>query len=143
VRIGAFELSEPVPELNEPLALAVLRPWIDVNNVGTLVLSELEGRFEAEELARVVPVVAALAAHARVSIDTRKAAVAEAAVAAGATLVNDVSATLWPVAAAFGTVLVFWAIVTSYLVLVIGLGLLVFSAVGWINEIRREGTPHD
>jgi len=51
--------------------------------------------------------------------------------------------TLWPVAAAFGTVLVFWAIVTSYLVLVIGLGLLVFSAVGWINEIRREGTPHD
>jgi len=53
VRIGAFELSEPVPELNEPYALAVLRPWIDVNNVGTLVLSELEGRFEAEELARL------------------------------------------------------------------------------------------
>jgi len=55
---------------------------------------------EAVELARVLPVVAALAPHTRVSIDTRKAAVAEAAVAAGATLVNDVSATLWPVAAA-------------------------------------------
>ncbi|HUJ68371.1 MAG TPA: PAC2 family protein [Syntrophorhabdales bacterium] len=53
MRIGAFELSEPVPELNEPHALAILRPWIDVNNVGTLVLSELEARFEAEELARL------------------------------------------------------------------------------------------
>src|SRR5438093_11848211 len=45
-----------------------------------------------EELRRVVPVVEALAPHVRVSVDTRKAAVAEAAVAAGTTLVNDVSA---------------------------------------------------
>jgi dihydropteroate synthase len=52
------------------------------------------------ERARVVPVVAALAPHVRVSIDTRKATVADAAIEAGATLVNDVSATLWPVAAA-------------------------------------------
>ncbi len=52
---------------------------------------------EAEERARVVDVVAALAPHVRVSIDTRKAPVAEAAVEAGATLVNDVSASLWPV----------------------------------------------
>ena len=57
---------------------------------------------EAEERRRVIPVVAALAPHARVSIDTRKAAVAEAAIEAGATLVNDVSASLWPVAAAAG-----------------------------------------
>jgi dihydropteroate synthase len=54
---------------------------------------------EAEELARVIPVVEALAPHVRVSIDTAKAAVAEAAVAAGATVLNDISATLWPVAA--------------------------------------------
>jgi len=57
---------------------------------------------EALELERVVPVVAALAPHTRVSVDTRKAAVAEAAVGAGATLVNDVSAALWPVAAGAG-----------------------------------------
>lgn len=57
---------------------------------------------EAEELRRVVPVVEALAAQGRVSIDTRKRAVAEAAVAAGATLVNDVSASLWDVAAHTG-----------------------------------------
>jgi dihydropteroate synthase len=57
---------------------------------------------EREELRRVVPVVAALAPHVRVSIDTTKRAVAEAAVAAGATLVNDISASLWPVAAECG-----------------------------------------
>lgn len=57
---------------------------------------------EAEEAARVVDVVAALAPHVRVSIDTRKPAVARAAVGAGATLVNDVSASLWPVAAECG-----------------------------------------
>lgn len=56
----------------------------------------------AEELRRVLPVVEALAEHARVSIDTRKAEVARAAVAAGATLVNDISASLWEVAAETG-----------------------------------------
>jgi dihydropteroate synthase len=56
-----------------------------------------------EELARVVPVVEALAAvGARVSVDTTKAAVARAAVAAGATLLNDISASLWAVAAETG-----------------------------------------
>ncbi|MBI5886704.1 MAG: dihydropteroate synthase [Deltaproteobacteria bacterium] len=46
-----------------------------------------------EELRRVVPVVAALAANGvTVSIDTMKAAVAKAALEAGAEIVNDVSA---------------------------------------------------
>jgi dihydropteroate synthase len=57
---------------------------------------------EHDERRRVVPVIEALAPRVRVSVDTRKAAVAEAAVAAGATLINDVSASLWPVAAAAG-----------------------------------------
>ncbi len=47
---------------------------------------------EAEELRRVEPVVAALAGVATVSIDTSKAAVAEAALDAGASIVNDVTA---------------------------------------------------
>ena len=55
-----------------------------------------------EELGRVIPVVEALASHGRVSIDTRKPAVAEAAVAAGATLINDISASLATVAARTG-----------------------------------------
>jgi dihydropteroate synthase len=47
---------------------------------------------EAEELRRVVPVIEALAGQATVSIDTSKAAVAEAAIEAGAEIVNDVTA---------------------------------------------------
>ncbi|MDA8358625.1 MAG: dihydropteroate synthase [Actinomycetota bacterium] len=58
---------------------------------------------EDEELRRVVPVVEALAARGPVSIDTTKPAVARAAAGAGATLINDVSGTLWPVAAELGT----------------------------------------
>jgi dihydropteroate synthase len=45
-----------------------------------------------EERARVEPVVAGLAGTATVSIDTSKAAVAEAALNAGASIVNDVTA---------------------------------------------------
>jgi len=45
-----------------------------------------------EELARVEPVVAGLVAEATVSIDSSKAAVAEAALDAGASIVNDVTA---------------------------------------------------
>ncbi|OHV40048.1 dihydropteroate synthase [Pseudofrankia sp. EUN1h] len=51
----------------------------------------------AEECRRVLPVIAALAAAgAAVSVDTTRAAVAEAALAAGAVLVNDVSAAAEP-----------------------------------------------
>src|SRR4051812_21657233 len=45
-----------------------------------------------EEIARTAPVVAQLSALAQVSIDTTKVAVARAALEAGATFVNDVSA---------------------------------------------------
>lgn len=52
--------------------------------------------WEGDEIARVVPVVERLARSGTpVSIDTRKAAVMEAALAAGAHIVNDVSALLW------------------------------------------------
>ena len=71
---------------------------------------------EAEELRRVVPVVEALAGEVRVSVDTVKPAVARAAVAAGATLINDISAELWPVAADLG--------------------------VGWV-ALHMQGTPAD
>lgn len=53
MRIGAFELNEPIPELKDPYVFATLRPWIDVNNVGSLVLNGLETQFEAKELARL------------------------------------------------------------------------------------------
>lgn len=52
----------------------------------------------AEEIARTAPVIAGLRAagvRAPISIDTRKAAVARAALDAGADIVNDVSALTW------------------------------------------------
>jgi dihydropteroate synthase len=55
-----------------------------------------------DEQRRVVPVVAELARRGRVSIDTRHASSAAAAVDAGASLINDVSASLHEVAAANG-----------------------------------------
>jgi dihydropteroate synthase len=45
----------------------------------------------AEEIARVEPVVAALAGEVTISVDTYKPEVAEAAIAAGASIINDVS----------------------------------------------------
>jgi dihydropteroate synthase len=56
-----------------------------------------------EELARVIPVIAALAGAVRISVDTVKPAVAVAAVEAGATLLNDISASLWEVAFGAGS----------------------------------------
>jgi len=66
------------------------------------------------ERARVVPVLRGLAGRVRLSIDTTKPAVAAAAIDAGATLINDVSASLWPVAAEAG--------------------------VGWV-AMHRQGSP--
>ena len=52
--------------------------------------------WEGDEIARIVPVIERLAtAGTLVSVDTRKAAVMDAALTAGAAIVNDVSALLW------------------------------------------------
>lgn len=60
-----------------------------------------------EEQRRVLPVVEALGSDralqgTRISIDTRNASTARAAVALGATVINDVSASLWTIAAELG-----------------------------------------
>ena len=51
---GHFSLEEPLPELKDPHVLAVLRPWIDVGNVGTLSLDRIERHLRAKELGRLV-----------------------------------------------------------------------------------------
>jgi len=64
---------------------------------------------ESEELRRVLPVIEKLSSRIKVpiSIDTQKPAVAQAALQAGASLVNDIAAnreddTMWPVVAEAG-----------------------------------------
>ena len=53
MRIGPFEMMEPLPELEEPHALVMLRPWVDVGSVGTIVLSRLERHLDAVEIGKV------------------------------------------------------------------------------------------
>ena len=54
MKLGAFELDEPVPELRDPHVLTMLRPWIDVGSIGTLVLTWLETHFHAQSLGKLV-----------------------------------------------------------------------------------------
>jgi hypothetical protein len=54
MRLGDFEIPEPVPQLREPHILAVLRPWIDVGNVGSLSLGRVERHLRATEMGRLV-----------------------------------------------------------------------------------------
>ena len=53
MRIGAFELNEPVPELRDPHVFAMVRPWVDVGSVGTLTLNRLERFMGSKELGRL------------------------------------------------------------------------------------------
>jgi predicted ATP-grasp superfamily ATP-dependent carboligase len=47
MRIGAFELREPLADVHEPHVLTTLRPWIDVGSVGTLTFALLEDHLQA------------------------------------------------------------------------------------------------
>jgi hypothetical protein len=47
-------------------------------------------------------------------------------------------ATYFPAAMAFGLTFVLWGIVTSPVVLVVGLLVVVVSLAGWIQEMRHE-----
>ena len=53
MRIGAFELNEPVPELKDPHVFAMIRPWVDVGSVGTLTLNRLERYLGSTELGKL------------------------------------------------------------------------------------------
>lgn len=53
MKIGEFDLQEPLLELKEPHLLAVLRPWIDVGRVGSIALNRLERHLRAKELGRL------------------------------------------------------------------------------------------
>jgi len=75
-------------------ALAMEAAGADILDIGGESTRPGSGGTSAdEELARVLPVIEALAGRLKIpiSIDTRKAAVAEAAIAAGAEIVNDVT----------------------------------------------------
>ncbi|MFC1904726.1 PAC2 family protein [Chloroflexota bacterium] len=47
MKVGAFQVSDSLPELYGPHALAQLQPWIDVGGVGSMTMSLLEDHFHA------------------------------------------------------------------------------------------------
>ena len=53
MNIGAFEIQEPLPDLQEPHVLSLLVPWVDAGSVGTLALTKLESYFHARELGKL------------------------------------------------------------------------------------------
>ena len=53
VKIGAFDIDEPVPELRDPHVFAMVRPWVDVGSVGTLTLNRLEHYLGSNELGKL------------------------------------------------------------------------------------------
>ena len=53
MRVGAFEIVEPVPELRDPHVFAMIRPWVDVGSVGTLTLNRLERFMGSKELGKL------------------------------------------------------------------------------------------
>ena len=53
MRISEFELTEPVPEMKDTIAVSMLRPWIDVGRVGTLSLRALQRYMGAKEIGRL------------------------------------------------------------------------------------------
>ena len=46
--------------------------------------------------------------------------------------------TAWPAAAALGIVLIFFGVVTAWLVAIVGAALLAIAAAGWIGELRYD-----
>jgi len=53
MQVGAFEIEPPDPPLREPHCVAMLRPWVNVGNVGATVLRRLGKVFGASEIARL------------------------------------------------------------------------------------------
>ena len=53
MQVGPFEVELPSPPLRSPHAVVMLRPWINVGNVGAIVLGRLKNRFEGVEIGRL------------------------------------------------------------------------------------------
>ena len=53
MRIGAFEIHEPIPAFKNLHVIAMLHPWVDAGSVGTLTLDRLERHFAAQEFGKL------------------------------------------------------------------------------------------
>jgi dihydropteroate synthase len=81
------------PEAAVARGLEMIAEGVDIIDIGGESTRPGADRVsEAEEIARTIPVITELAKHGvRISIDTMRASTAEAAIKAGASIINDVS----------------------------------------------------
>lgn len=92
---GGKHIDDPAAAADSGMAMAAMGAAV-IDLGGESTRPGAATVWEGDEVARTAPVVERLAkGGALVSIDTRKAAVMEAALAAGAGIVNDVAALLW------------------------------------------------
>ena len=92
---GGKHVGDPAAAADSGMAMAALGAAV-IDLGGESTRPGAAPVWEGDEIARTAPVIERLArGGALVSIDTRKAAVMEAALAAGAGIVNDVAALLW------------------------------------------------
>jgi hypothetical protein len=50
MRVGAFDIIEPAPDLDEPHVLAIIPSWMDAGRAASLTISRCEQHLHAEEL---------------------------------------------------------------------------------------------
>ena len=53
MRLGNFEIVEPLPALRRPHVLAVLNPWFDVGKIGSLSLERIQRHLGCAEIGRL------------------------------------------------------------------------------------------
>lgn len=52
------------------------------------------------------------------------------------------SPTFWPAGLALAITFIFWSLITSWVVLVIGIALFAASLAGWISDLLHESKQH-
>ena len=53
MRIGDFEIDDQIEELDNPHCIAILKPWINVGNVGKIVLRRLGKMYASERIGKL------------------------------------------------------------------------------------------
>jgi len=53
MKIGDFEINMPDPPLQDPHCIAILKPWINVGNVGKIVLGRLGRLYAADRIGKL------------------------------------------------------------------------------------------
>ena len=54
MRVKIFDMIEPLPKSIDTHAIAIIRPWINAGNVGSMILEELITRFSGKSIGKII-----------------------------------------------------------------------------------------